>query len=114
MDASDQFAEIARQLAAEPDVSSTLDGIVSLAVEHVEGCDGAGILLAHGNEIVAGSWSDDVVQRVETLEYELSEGPCVDAIRQQPVFESPDLRDHLDDWPHFAQAALDAGIESIL
>lgn len=109
-----QFADIARALGAEPSVQTVLKRIVDFAAEHVAGCDGAGILLAHGGEIVTGAWSNDRVRRVEELEYELREGPCVDAIGREPVFESADLRDQLSVWPRFAPLALDAGIESML
>jgi transcriptional regulator with GAF, ATPase, and Fis domain len=109
-----EFGEIARALSSEPTVQATLQRIVDVAVETIEGCDGAGVLLLHRNEIVAGSWSSDVIRNVETMEYQLGEGPCVDAISQAPVFESADLRDNLSQWPGFAARALEAGIESML
>jgi transcriptional regulator with GAF, ATPase, and Fis domain len=109
-----QFAELARALSSEPTVQATLQRIVDSAVENVDGCDGAGVLLVHRDEIVVGAWSDDLVRQVETMEYELGEGPCLDAISQQPVFESADLSDHVSRWPRFAVQALDAGIHSML
>jgi transcriptional regulator with GAF, ATPase, and Fis domain len=111
---AEDFAEMARSLAAEPTVQATLQRIVELAVENVVGCDGAGILLVHKSEIVAGSWSSDLVRQIETLEYELGEGPCIDAIGEQAIFESSDLRDSAAQWPRFTPRALDAGIESML
>jgi transcriptional regulator with GAF, ATPase, and Fis domain len=109
-----QFGDIARALSSEPTVQTTLQRIVDIAVENVDGCDGAGVLLVHRNAIVAGSWSSDLVRDIETTEYELGEGPCIDAISQQPVFESADLRQNLAQWPGFAARALEAGIESML
>jgi transcriptional regulator with GAF, ATPase, and Fis domain len=109
-----QFSELARALFSEPSVKETLQRIVDLAVDTIDGCDGAGVLLVDKGEILAGSWSSELVREIETIEYELGEGPCVDAIRQQPVFESADLRDHISEWPKFAPRALEAGVESIL
>jgi transcriptional regulator with GAF, ATPase, and Fis domain len=109
-----RFAEIARSLATEPTVSRTLQRIVDLAVETVNGCEGAGLLIVTRGEIVAGSWSDERVRRIERMEYEVGEGPCLDAILQHPFFESSDLRDELPRWPTFAARALEAGIESML
>jgi transcriptional regulator with GAF, ATPase, and Fis domain len=109
-----QFAELARAFSSEPTVQATLQRIVDVAVATIDGCDGAGVLLVHRREIVVGAWSDDLVRRVEQMEYELNEGPCLDAIWQHPVFESADLSDHIARWPKFAPHALDAGIRSML
>jgi transcriptional regulator with GAF, ATPase, and Fis domain len=111
---AEQFSEMARALFDEPTVQATLQRIVDFATQNIEGCDGAGILLIHHGGIVGGSWSDDLVRRVETMEYELGEGPCVDAIWQRPIFESADLRDEVHRWPEFVPRALEAGIESML
>ena len=108
------FAEIARTMAREPTVARTLQRIVDLACDRIDGCDAAGILLLTKREIVAGAWSDDRVREIETMECELDEGPCLDAITEDPTFESADLRDHLSRWPTFAARAIDAGIQSML
>ncbi|HEX7521433.1 MAG TPA: GAF and ANTAR domain-containing protein [Acidimicrobiia bacterium] len=109
-----QFAEFARALFSEPTVMTTLQRIVDLAADTVEGCDAAGVLLVDKGRILAGAWSNDLVRQVETMEYELGEGPCVDAIWKQPVFESADLHDHVSLWPRFAPRAIEAGVESLL
>ena len=110
----DGFAEIARAIAGEPTVTRTLQRIVDLAVDRIDGCDEAGILLVADREIVAGAWSNEIVHRIEEMECEIGEGPCIDAIRQQPTFESSDLRDQLSRWPTFTARAIDAGIHSML
>ncbi|MDQ1384282.1 MAG: hypothetical protein QOG65_1661, partial [Actinomycetota bacterium] len=86
-----RFAEIARSLAGEPDVARTLQRIVDLAVETIDGCEGAGLLIVSRGQILAGSWSDEAVHAIEQLEYEIGEGPCVDAILRVATFET-DLR----------------------
>lgn len=108
-----RLSEIARSLAAEPDVARTLQRIVDLAVETIDGCEGAGLLIVRGGAILAGSWSDEAVHEIEKLEYEIGEGPCVDAILREATFES-DLRDQESRWPTFVARALAAGFESIL
>jgi transcriptional regulator with GAF, ATPase, and Fis domain len=108
-----RLAEIARSLAAEPDVARTLQRIVDIAVETIDGCEGAGLLIVRGGVILAGSWSDEAVHAIERLEYEIGEGPCVDAILREATFES-DLRDQESRWPTFVAEALAAGFESIL
>src|ERR1700712_1807014 len=108
-----RLAEIARSLAAEPDVARTLQRIVDLAVETIDGCEGAGLLIVRGGVILAGSWSDEAVHEIEKLEYEIGGGPGVDAILREATFES-DLRDQESRWPTFVARALAAGFESIL
>jgi transcriptional regulator with GAF, ATPase, and Fis domain len=110
----DGFADIARAISAEPTVGRTLQRIVDLAVDRIDGCDEAGILLVTNREIVAGAWSNEIVHRIEEMECEIGEGPCLDAITQQPTFESSDLRDQRSRWPTFAARAIDAGIHSML
>src|SRR5664280_1436215 len=106
--------EIARSLSAEPTVLATLQRIVDMAADTIEGCDGAGLLLVTKRKIVVGAWSNELVHEVESMEYEIAEGPCIDAIWERPTFESSDLRDQVSLWPTFAAHALDAGIESML
>jgi transcriptional regulator with GAF, ATPase, and Fis domain len=108
------LAEIARAVSGEPTVALTLQRIVALAVEKIDGCDEAGVLLVRGRDIIAGAWSNDVVREIEEMECEIGEGPCLDAIAQRPMFESPDLRDQLSRWPTFAARAVAAGIHSML
>jgi len=112
--ASENLAVIARAMSGEPTVARTLQRIVEVAVETIDGCDEAGILLIRGREIVAGAWSDDLVRNIEEMECEIGEGPCLDAIAQRPTFESADLRDQLAIWPTFTARAIDAGIHSML
>jgi transcriptional regulator with GAF, ATPase, and Fis domain len=108
------LAAIARAVSGEPTVARTLQRIVDLAVETVDGCDSAGILLVRGREIVAGAWSDELVREIEEMECQIGEGPCLDAIAQRPTFETADLRDQLTVWPTFTARAIDAGIHSML
>jgi transcriptional regulator with GAF, ATPase, and Fis domain len=54
------------------------------------------------------------VREIEQMECRIGEGPCVDAIRERPTFESSDLRDQLSRWPTFAAQAIDTGIHSML
>lgn len=76
---------------------------------------GAGIMLMSG-DMPRGSLctSNDVSDLIERLQYELGEGPCVDAYRlDRPVLE-PDLAepDRLR-WPAFTGSAVDAGVRAI-
>lgn len=111
---ADDFAEMARALLAEEDVQDTLQKICDLAVETIDGCDHAGISFLKGRKVDTPAASDDVPRRVDAIQYEVNEGPCLDAIRDNEVFETGDLgREHR--WPHFAsRAQAETGITSML
>lgn len=81
----------------------------------VTGASGAGIMLM-GGDLPRGSicTTDDVSALVEHLQFELGEGPCVDACQQnRPVLE-PDLAEPATPrWLAFAGSALDAGVRAV-
>ena len=108
------FADIARALLGEDDVEATLSKISTLAVEKIDGCDHAGVSLVQGRKISTPAASDDVPVRVDAIQYEADEGPCLDAIREQETFRTGDLATE-DRWPKFSQrAAEETGIASML
>ncbi len=76
---------------------------------------GAGIMMMSG-AIQRGSLctTNKVSALIEELQFSLSEGPCLDAFRdQRPVLE-PDLAHPSDGrWVAFSEAALDAGVRAI-
>jgi transcriptional regulator with GAF, ATPase, and Fis domain len=108
------FAEIARTLLAEETLPATLIKICSMAVTTVDGCDHAGITLVQARAVSTEGASDDVPERVDAVQYETGEGPCLDAIRDHEVFQTDDLAEE-SRWPNFAQRAVDeTGVHSML
>jgi len=81
----------------------------------VTGVSGAGIMVISG-DLPRGSicTTDDVSALIEHLQFELGEGPCVDAcLQDRPVLE-PDLAEPATArWLAFAGPALDAGVRAI-
>ncbi|MDP8937123.1 MAG: GAF and ANTAR domain-containing protein [Actinomycetota bacterium] len=113
-DLAETFAEVARSLRADGSVEATMDRIVKLAVETIDGCDHAGISLVQGRKITTPAASDDVPVTVDAVQYEAEEGPCLDAIREHEVFTTGDLRRE-QRWPHFsARAVEESGVLSML
>ena len=114
VEVAQSFGEVARALATPSDLSSTLDKIVNLAVEHLEACEFAGISLVEGRKITSPASSNEIPRIVDRIQSETDEGPCIDAIKQHAVFETGDLREE-DRWPNFSQRAYDeTGIVSVL
>ena len=81
----------------------------------VTGMSGAGIMLMSG-DVPRGSvcTTDDASAVIEQLQYDLGEGPCVDAYRRdRPVLE-PDLAEPATPrWVAFSGPAIDAGVRAI-
>jgi len=86
--------------------------VVGADITHLTG---AGIMLMSG-DISSGSVcsSNAVSARIEQLQFDLGEGPCVDAYRDdRPVLEA-DLGDPVRvRWPAFTEPALAAGVRAI-
>jgi hypothetical protein len=81
----------------------------------VAGTTGAGIMLMSGDTPRGSACStDDVSALIERLQFELGEGPCVDAYQQdQPVLE-PDLAHPATPrWIGFTSPAVDAGARAV-
>ncbi len=108
------FAEVARSLLAQDDVQHTLQRIVELAVETIEGCDHAGISFLKGGKGSTPAASDEVPHRVDAIQYETNEGPCLDAIRKHEIFRTGDLGKETR-WPEFSsRARRETGVTSML
>lgn len=65
--------------------------ICDAAVQLVDGCDHASIMVQHGQRLTTAAASDDVARRVDELEREVGEGPCVDAILEDAAQLDPDV-----------------------
>ena len=107
------IAEVARRLEAEGSAQKTLQKMVELAVATIVGCDHAGVSIINEG-VRTPAASDDVPRRVDRLQYDAGEGPCLDAIWKHDVFHTGDLRSE-DRWPHFSsRAASETGVLSML
>ena len=108
------FGEVARTLAGDDDLQTTLDKIVQLAVENLDACEFAGISLVEGRKITSPASSNDVPKIVDRIQSETDEGPCIDAIKEHEVFQTGDLGAE-NRWPQFSSRAnQETGIASIL
>ena len=114
VDVAETFAAVARVLAAHEDMSTTLDRIVHLAVEHLDACDFAGISFVEGKRITSPASSNEVPEILDRIQSETGEGPCIDAIKEHAFFQTDDLRAERR-WPQFSRRAHEeTGILSII
>jgi GAF domain-containing protein len=111
-----QFAELmgaaARRLSRPRSVDEQLDTVLAAAKDTIAGVDTASITVLHRDgavETVAGT--DPLAYEIDQLQYDLGEGPCLDALRHEPVQRIDDMTSE-QRWPRYAPAAADRGIRS--
>jgi GAF domain-containing protein len=112
-DLAETLAGVTRALDTDS-VHETLQRTVDLAVETIPGCEHAGISTVHFGKISTPAASDAVALRVDAIQYEAGEGPCLDALANEGIFQTDDLA--LESrWPKFSARAHDeTGVTSIL
>lgn len=104
------LAEAARAINAPGSLNETLDAIVHAAKVSVPGFDHVGISITHQNgKIETLAATGPLVWELDTLQYDLEEGPCVTAIREQPVVVAEDIRND-ERWPRYVPAAVESGL----
>ena len=107
------MVEIARGLnKVVVDRPGAVDLVLESALETVPGIDAASITVIHRDgriETVAGT--DELVYRLDQMQYDFDEGPCLDALRGAPVQRVDDMRAD-DRWPQFAPKAANARVRS--
>ena len=102
-EAAASFSELARLVYDGESYPVIFDHLCRTAVDVVPGCDHACIVtLAAGQPPKLEATTDDIAARVDRLEWETGEGPCVDAILSQRFEWDPDLS-HEPTWPTFAK-----------
>jgi GAF domain-containing protein len=107
------FSETARNLFSAGSVRSTLEQVVAIAVETIEGCDFAGLFITKGDAVVTPVLTDPIVEVIDTLQRETGEGPCLDATAQGVMVYCDDLEND-ERWPSFGPRAAQHGMRSAL
>ena len=109
----ERLTEVAALLDAGS-VHETLQRIVDLAVQTIPGCEHAGVSIVQRSKIATPAASDAVPLRVDAIQYEVGEGPCLNAIAESQTFTTDDLAEEVR-WPKFSARAQDeTGVTSML
>lgn len=108
-----RLSELSRELQADLTYETLLKHIVTAATTEVPGAQYAGIMLVTGREIATPAVSADLVFRVDRMQSEAGEGPCLDAARHHATVRCDDMRAE-SRWPRFTRKAADLGILSML
>jgi hypothetical protein len=102
-DLTQEFAALAADLHGEGDNAAALHRAVELSAKYVPGCVCASITVVHDNVGRTIAATDDVARLADALQYELDEGPCLQAAWDDANYLMFDL-DGERRWPRYAQA----------
>jgi GAF domain-containing protein len=109
---ADALAAAARAINAPTTLEETLDAIVISAKASVPGFDEIGVSLVKRDgtiETLAGTGR--LVWELDALQYSLEEGPCVRAMRSEPLVVAENIR-HDQRWPRYVPRAVEAGLKA--
>ncbi|HWU23534.1 MAG TPA: GAF and ANTAR domain-containing protein [Nocardioides sp.] len=105
-EAAEAFAGLAQVLYRSDSYAEVYEQLCRTAVELVPGCDHACIVtVSAGQRPELQATTDDVAAKVDRLEWECGEGPCVDAILSDRFECDPDITQN-PAWPKLAARVL--------
>ncbi len=100
---NDVFRQMSALIYAGADSGSIHQALVDAAARLVEGCTRASLLVRARDRFVTAASTDDIARRIDQIELEVGEGPCVDAIVAEAYQHDADLTDGTSPWPRFCE-----------
>jgi GAF domain-containing protein len=111
---AEAMSSAARAIHDELTVDQTLDVIARAAALSVPGFEHAGIsIMTTDGQIETRAATDELVRSLDRLQYDQDEGPCVSAMRQEPVVVVPHISTD-SRWPKYVPRAVELGLRAQL
>ncbi len=108
------FAELGTQLAEQPTLPDRFAALTRIALRVVPSAQDAAVTRGHDGRWETVGRTSDRALSVDLIQYRLGAGPCVDAVLENAVFRTGDLRAQ-SRWPEFGREAAErTGILSML
>jgi transcriptional regulator with GAF, ATPase, and Fis domain len=108
------MVELVRGPATDSSVlERTLESVTSSAVELIDGVDFADVLVMHEGRARSAAPTAPGAVELDSVQLRHREGPCLEAAVSGGMIRCTDLREDRR-WPTFAEAAINAGVLSIL
>jgi transcriptional regulator with GAF, ATPase, and Fis domain len=108
------LGQLARSLHVQGSVEDTLHGIVAAAVGTVPGAEYAALSLIEARRVIrTRAGTADIVYKVDQVQYDTGEGPCLDALYRQHTVRLSDMAAETR-WPRFTHQVAELGIGSML
>jgi GAF domain-containing protein len=111
-DLGELMGQMARSIQQEHgDVAATLQAITSAAVRALPGATSASTSLVTGRTVESRAATGALARAIDSLQTELGEGPCLDALREASTVRVEDFTaEHR--WPEFSRRAAECGAGS--
>ncbi len=109
----DSGSDVVRLLDRFEDVTGFLDGLVRWAVDRTPGAEACGLTVEEAGRGVTVTYSGDLAARGDERQYELDDGPCLQALRTGEVVAVADMAEE-SRWGLYPERALEAGVHSSL
>jgi GAF domain-containing protein len=107
-----QIAEAVRYLQGEHGTHETSEKVVTIASELIGGCDLAGISIVRRDGIETAAATNEALRHMDGLQFEVGEGPCLDALQDHETVYSHDLASD-ERWPVWGpKVAAEIGVRS--
>jgi GAF domain-containing protein len=105
--------DVVRMLDQFEDVATFLDSLVRWAVERSSGAEACGLTLEQAGRGRTVTYSGELAARGDERQYELDDGPCLEALRTGAVVRVRDMAEE-DRWGDYPRRAVEAGVRSSL
>lgn len=108
------LTEATREFFHPDSVESTFAGVTASVTRLMESADCADILVVEGRQkFRSHAATSELPVRIDRLQEEHHEGPCLDAARRDTIVRCDDFEVDTR-WPDFGRAAVQAGVRSCL
>jgi GAF domain-containing protein len=106
------FTAVAESLDSPGDLDETLLRVTRSAVDNLPGVDFASISILHSDgTLETSAATDPVIERADTHQYELHEGPCYEAVTDDALMVTADVGKD-PRWPRYGPRAADLGMRA--
>jgi len=111
---ADALARAAKVINTRRPLAAILDDLVRAAQDTIPGANHVGLSLTHRDgRVETLAATDDLVRRLDEKQYELAEGPCLDAIWNERLVVVNDVAND-PRWPRYTPHAVKEGVRSQL
>ena len=101
--------DVVQMLDEFEDVAGFLDSLVRWAVEQTEGAEACGLTLERAGRGLTVTYSGELAVRGDERQYELDDGPCLEAMRTGKVVSVSDMSRERR-WGRYPARAVEAGV----
>jgi GAF domain-containing protein len=107
-----RMAELARTVAGPRSMEDVLSDVTATVMELIPGTDTAGVLMiGKGGKFNSLAGITELPHRLDELQMEFEEGPCVQAALDEVIVRTDDFRTE-QRWPKYSPAVVELGVLS--